>query len=87
MINWKVRLRNKDFWIAFIPAALILIQMILGLFNIPLPIDALTGKLLDIVNTVFMILGILGIVNDPTTHSLADSIRAMGYDKPNNDRG
>lgn len=87
MINIKVRLRNRDFWIAFIPALLILIQMILGLFNIALPIDGLTSKLLDIINMVFMVLGILGIVNDPTTHGLQDSVRAMGYDKPNNDRG
>lgn len=86
MINWKVRLRNKDFWIAIIPAALLLIQMVLGLFGISLPIDGLTAKLLDIVNTIFMILGILGIVNDPTTHSLADSTQAMGYDVPRKSR-
>lgn len=86
MINWKVRIRNKDFWIAIIPATLLLIQMVLGLFGISLPIDGLTAKLLDIVNTVFLILGILGIVNDPTTHGLQDSVRAMGYTVPNKDR-
>jgi phi LC3 family holin len=86
MINIKVRMKNKDFWIAFIPAVLILIQMILGLFNVTLPIDALTGKLLDIVNTIFLILGILGIVNDPTTHGMADSIQAMGYNVPKKSR-
>lgn len=86
MINIKVRMKNKDFWIAFIPAVLILIQMILGLFNVTLPIDALTGKLLDIVNTIFMILGILGIVNDPTTHGMADSTQAMGYTTPKKSR-
>lgn len=86
MINWRVRLRNKDFWIAFIPAMLLLIQMVLGLFGITLPIDGLTAKLLDIVNTIFMILGILGIVNDPTTHGLSDSVRAMGYERPKKDR-
>lgn len=86
MINVKVRLRNRDFWLAFIPALLILIQMILGLFNIALPIDGLTSKLLDIVNMVFMLLGILGIVNDPTTHGIADSVQAMGYDVPKKSR-
>lgn len=86
MINIKVRLRNRDFWLAFIPALLILIQMVLGLFNVSLPIDGLTSKLLDIVNMVFMLLGILGIVNDPTTHGIADSIQAMGYDVPKKSR-
>ena len=86
MINWKVRLRNKDFWLALIPAVLILVQMVLGLFNIPLPIDAVTGKLLDIVNAIFMLLGIIGIVNDPTTYSLSDSAQAMGYDSPKKSR-
>lgn len=33
MINWKVRLRNKAFWLAVIPAALLLIQAVAALFG------------------------------------------------------
>ena len=33
MINWKVRLRNKAFWLAFIPAALLLVQTVAALFG------------------------------------------------------
>ena len=86
MINLKVRMKNKDFWIALIPAVLILIQMVAGLFNVVLPINARTGKLLDIINTVFMILAIIGVINDPTTYSLQDSTQAMGYDSPKKSR-
>ena len=28
MINWKVRLKNKQFWISFIPAVLLLVQKV-----------------------------------------------------------
>ena len=28
MINWKVRVKNKSFWIALIPAVLLLVQVI-----------------------------------------------------------
>ena len=28
-INWKVRIRNKNFWLALIPALLLLVQWVL----------------------------------------------------------
>ena len=40
-------------------------------------------KLLDLINAVFGLLAILGIVNDPTTKGLGDSRRAMEYKTPN----
>ena len=27
-INWKVRIRNKNFWLALIPALLLLVQVV-----------------------------------------------------------
>lgn len=83
MINWKVRLKNVNFWLAAIPALLLVAQSAAALAGITLPIDAVQGKLLDLVNAVFGLLTILGIVNDPTTRGLADSQRALGYREPN----
>ena len=34
MINWKVRIKNKYFWLSLITALLMLVQVILNLFNI-----------------------------------------------------
>lgn len=35
-INWKVRIRNKTFWVSLVPAALLLIQVIAAVFGIAL---------------------------------------------------
>ena len=47
-----------------------------------LELEALQGRLLDLVNAVFGLLAILGIVNDPTTQGYGDSARALGYETP-----
>ena len=79
MINWKVRLRNKAFWLAFIPAALLLVQTVAALFGFALNLGDIGDKLLAVVNAVFALLSILGVVVDPTTQGVGDSQRAMGY--------
>ena len=83
MINWKVRLKNKAFWLAIIPAVLMLIQAVAAVFGFTLDLGDIGNKLLTIVEAVFMVLGIVGIVNDPTTAGLSDSARAMNYTEPN----
>lgn len=83
MINWKVRLKNVHFWLAVIPAALLVAQSAAALLGFTLPVQAVEEKLLELVNALFGLLTILGIVNDPTTKGLADSQRALGYQAPN----
>lgn len=82
MINWKVRLRNKAFWLAFIPAALLLVQTVAALFGFALNLGDIGDKLLAVVNALFALLSILGVVVDPTTQGVGDSQRAMGYVVP-----
>lgn len=81
-INWKLRLKNKAFWISAIPAGLLVIQAIAGVFGYTLNFDDLGNKLLVVVNAIFAFLTILGIVVDPTTTGLSDSSRAMSYREP-----
>ncbi len=81
-INWKVRLKNKTFWLALIPAVLLLIQQVCGIFGVALEITWMTDQLLSIISTVFVIMTLLGVVNDPTTAGMGDSAQAMGYEKP-----
>ena len=33
MINWKVRIKNKNFWISIIPAFLLVIQAVAHVFG------------------------------------------------------
>lgn len=84
-INWKVRIKNKVFWLALVPAVLLLIQVVAAVFGIDLNLDALGDKLLAVVNALFAVLTILGVVTDPTTVGVSDSKQAMEYDKPRAD--
>ena len=81
-INWIVRIKNKAFWVAIIPAVLMLVEVVAAVFGIALELGDLGNKLLDVVKAVFMVLAILGIVNDPTTDTLSDSNNAMTYTEP-----
>ena len=81
-INWLVRIKNKNFWITIIPAALLLVQVILAVFGVHIDIGELGNKLLAVVNAAFGVLAILGIVNDPTTATLNDSDNALTYTEP-----
>ena len=81
-INWKVRIKNKIFWIALIPAVLLLVQTVCSVFGIELDFGSLQEKLIALVNALFAVLAILGIVADPTTEGLYDSKRAMSYEEP-----
>ena len=82
MINWKVRIRNKNFWLAFIPAILIIVKQAFAIFGIEIDLSGVSGAVVNIIEEVFLILGLIGIINDPTTEGFGDSYRAMGYDKP-----
>ena len=82
MINWKVRIKNKNFWLAIIPAMILLIQVIAAVFDIRLDLGAMSDKLIDVVNAVFVVLALLGIVTDPTTEGVGDSKLALTYEEP-----
>lgn len=82
MINWKVRFKSKVFWLAVIPAILLLAQTVLDLFGVHFDFTDIQQKLLTVVEAVFGLLVILGIVTDPTTAGVSDSRRALTYSKP-----
>ena len=82
-INWKVRMNNKVFWLAFIPAALILIKSIANLFGFAIDFTSIESNLIEVVEAVFLLLTVIGVVADPTTKGIGDSEQALTYDKPN----
>ena len=84
-INWKVRIKNKVFWLALIPALLLLAQVVAAVFGYELHIEAIGDKLTAVINALFAVLTILGIVTDPTTAGISDSRQAMEYEKPRAD--
>ena len=64
-MDWKARVKNKTFWVALLSAIILLIQQI-GLSK------WLPNNIGDIVNTILLILTILGVIVDPTTSGIRD---------------
>lgn len=67
LINLESRMKNKTFWIALLGAIVLLAQQC--------GIDAskfVPKNYVDIINTIFVILTILGIVVDPSTPGISD---------------
>lgn len=81
-INWRIRAKNKNFWIAIIPAILLLIQAIAQVFGFTIDFGKLGNNLLNVVNAAFVVLSLLGIVTDPTTQGVSDSTQALLYTEP-----
>ena len=84
-INWLVRLKNKVFWLFIIFATLLLVQTVAAVMGFQLDFGDISEKLIAVVNAVFVVLSILGIVTDPTTDGVGDSTRALTYTTPNKD--
>ena len=85
MINWKVRFKNKRFVLAFIAALLLLVKQVSVLFGYNLNTELFNTNINNVVDAVFLLLGLLGIVNDPTTQGFSDSEQAMTYEQPKQD--
>lgn len=88
MINWKVRFRNGSWVIAFLSQLLIVVQVLMtglhaiGIIDFQLA-DSVKDNVLTFANAIFVLLSMLGIIQDPTTKGLGDSERALDYKDPN----
>ena len=79
-INWKVRLKNRLWLAAF---ASLFITFIYGLLELLDVVPSISeGRTIEIVQSVLTVLGLIGVVTDPTTAGIGDSERALGYDEP-----
>lgn len=85
-INWKVRLKNPTFYLTMVPALLLVAQIVLAWFGVDVAVDIIEAEATKFINAVFVVLGLVGIVADPTTKGASDSIQAQYYEKPKGDR-
>ena len=84
MINWKVRFRNKTWLTMFISLAVGFVFNILRLFDVsPVVTESLV---MNIAGQVLTLLGLIGVIVDPTTAGVGDSERALGYEEPWEDK-
>lgn len=82
-INWKVRLKNKYFWLTIVPALFLLVGQVLRALGIEYDTDAVSSAVVDSINAIFALLSAFGVVVDMTTQGIGDSERALTYDQPN----
>lgn len=81
-INWKVRIKNKTWWLAVVPAVLLLVQAVAAPFGYQWDFGVLNEQLAAIINAAFAVLALVGVVADPTTEGVSDSLQALGYEHP-----
>ena len=79
-VNWKVRFKNKTWLAMFLSLIINFIFNILKLFDI---VPVVTENLVtNIIGQILTVLGLFGVIVDPTTAGLNDSERAMNYIEP-----
>lgn len=76
-MNWKIRISNKTFWLALIPAIALVITSVADVFGYTIDFTEGTAKLAAVVEAVFALLAVLGVVIDPTTKGIGDSEHAL----------
>lgn len=79
-VNWKVRFKNKTWLSMFLSLIIGFVFNLLKMFDI---VPVVTENfVMQIVGQVLTFLGLIGVLVDPTTAGLNDSIRAMNYEEP-----
>ena len=79
-INWKVRLKNKTWLLAFAGAIVAFVYQILGMLGVVAPIAE--DNVTQIIGLIINLLVALGIVQDPTTAGMSDSNEVLSYSEP-----
>ena len=82
-INWKVRFQNKTFLTGLISLVVVFIYDLLQLLEIAPAVTQ--SAVMQVVEGILTILGMVGVIADPTTAGLSDSKQAMTYDAPKQD--
>lgn len=79
-MNWKVRFKNKVWLSLFIGLIIGFVFDMLKMFDIaPVVTESFVTNL---ASKVLEFLGLIGVLVDPTTEGIGDSVRAMSYNEP-----
>lgn len=82
-INWKIRFQNKTFLTGLISLVVVFIYDLLQLLEIAPAVTQ--SAVMQVAEGILMILGMVGVIADPTTNGLSDSKQAMTYTSPKKD--
>jgi phi LC3 family holin len=76
-INWKARFKNKTFLVSFCALIISFIYECLSLLGVAPSVSE--NDVLQIIYIIINILGVMGVIIDPTTKGICDSERALTY--------
>ena len=82
-INWKVRFQNKAFLTGLISLVVVFIYDLLQLLGIAPVVTQ--SVVMQVAEGILTILGMVGVIADPTTAGLTDSRQALTYTFPRQD--
>ena len=82
-INWRVRFQNKTFLTGLISLVVVFVYDLLQLLEIAPVVTQ--SAVMQVAEGILMILGMVGVIADPTTTGLSDSKQAMTYTSPKKD--
>ena len=82
-INWKVRFQNKAFLTGLISLVVVFISDLLQLLGIAPVVTQ--SVVMQVAEGILTILGMVGVIADPTTAGLTDSRQALTYTSPRQD--
>lgn len=82
-INWKIRFQNKTFLTGLISLVVVFIYDLLQLLEIAPAVTQ--SAVMQVTEGILTILGMLGVIADPTTAGLSDSKQALTYTSPKQD--
>lgn len=82
-INWKIRFQNKTFLTGLISLVVVFIYDLLQLLEIAPAVTQ--SAVMQVAEGILTILGMVGVIADPTTNGLSDSKQAMTYTSPKQD--
>ncbi len=86
-INWKVRLKQPYFWIGLAGVIFTATGLDATTFTSWGAVwDAFIGFWKNPYMIISVALAIIGVITDPTTAGLGDSVRALEYPSPNKDK-
>ena len=82
-INWKIRFQNKTFLTGLISLVVVFIYDLLQLLEIAPAVTQ--SAVMQVAEGILTILGMLGVIADPTPAGLSDSKQALTYTSPKQD--
>ncbi len=82
-INWNVRFQNKTFLTGLISLVVVFVYDLLQLLGIAPVVTQ--SAVMQVAEGILTILGMLGVIADPTTAGLSDSRQALTYTSPKQD--